>query len=74
MTMFDELEALERLPLDREIRWSQSSLGLDVDVFDGVHRRLERLEGAGRVRIVRADSESDGGRHRVVRVVFRRVA
>ncbi|WP_101924824.1 MULTISPECIES: hypothetical protein [Luteimonas] len=49
MITFDELQALDQMPLDRDIRWSHRSLGLDEDAFDGVHRRLERLEGAGRV-------------------------
>ncbi len=73
MIAFDELHALEQMPLDRDIHWSNRSLGLDEAAFDGVHRRLERLEGAGRLRIVQAESESNDGRHRVVRVVFQRV-
>lgn len=74
MADFDEIQAIGLVPVGRDILWSHTSLGVNEAVFDDIHRRFERLEGAGQLRILSADRESHTGKRLVVRMVFQRLA
>jgi hypothetical protein len=70
---FDENEAIDRLPFDREVYWSNGSLNMDEAEFNALYGRLERLEALGRIEILDSDRESYTGQRFIVKVKFQRI-
>ncbi len=73
MPPFDVLKELSGLPMGRDIRWSASSLGADVNAFARIHLALQRLEGEGHVHILDEGRETYTRRQLVSRITFQRL-